>query len=70
MVVGKEKSFVGNDFTGAEHTSVGHKSHDGVFHGCVIDGIDVFGRKFEASGLHRILDFLKEGQGPHTFVGA
>ena len=61
VVIGKEESFIGNDFTGAEHTTVGHKSYDGIFYGCVINGVNVFCGKLEAAGLHGVLDFLKEG---------
>ena len=73
VVVGGDESFVGNNFTGAEvpeGTAFVAKADDCVLDAVLVDGIDVFGREFEAGFLHVGIVLADEREEPHALVGA
>ena len=66
VVVGHEQSAAGNDFAGATSSEL----DNGVFDGRVVDAVDLVGGKAGAEIPHGLaVDFLKQGQQPHAFIG-
>ncbi len=66
MMIGDDQPLIRNQLSGA--TSV--KDHDGIFHTCLIDAVDVFGGQFKAHFLHLFdVVFLQKQRNPHAFFG-
>ena len=64
VMVGEEQTLVADEFASAAAS----EEHHGVFHGAVIDGINVVGSDFHAHSLHLGFVTLKQSRNPHAFV--
>ena len=73
VVVGGDKTFVGDDLTSAEvpeGAAFVAEADDGVLDAVLVDGIDVFRREFETGFLHVGIVLADEREEPHALVGA